>query len=876
MAYIDCAEQLAIAPTEIAFERNYRIGILYIQQQIQIMKRRKQINLFGPSRHPDPRSRAGKKSRSSSLLGISLGSAIAGLGMVALSGNAHATEFWWNGLNGGSMSGLNWSTTAPGGDSVLLDGNADAVFSINSGAINQNADLGSVVSISSLRVNDPTSVTISGITPLTITGTALFSGINIETGAGPTTIATDLNLGLLAQTVTVNNEDGLLVSGDMVGTNGLIKNGTGKLTLTGTNTYIGATNVLDGTLQVGNGVTAGASISLASLITVGADGILTVNLANNESFTNSIINNGQIQWIATGTNTQTVGSVFSGTGDMLITATGTTILSGVNTFTGGTTIGTTGLFDNTGEVRVDNSSAFGSGPLTIHSGTVDTAGLLPVDINVGDYVQTGGEIRIRMQGPEGAAHTQYNVDGDITLSGGTVYVYDTSGTYVPAGGDVQTIIQATGIRTGVFASNSPDSLFYNAALDQNVSYAEGETLLYPTITYDPDAVMVSWIQDSFASPVGLTRNQNSLGNALDNGAAPAAVTDFLNTQDVALLPGFYDLIAPDELTALYQMGFAASEIQNKNIQRHLERVRRGSPSETQYMETVTDSKGGMVQQQATRMSDANRWSVFLEGTDGSASVDGDTNASGYDFDTRGATLGADLRVSDRLIVGILGAYTESDASLVNGGSIADEAFKGAIYATMYSDAFYVDALLGAGRHSYEFSRSGLLGIATGETDAWQIDAMVNTGYDIKAGNWTYGPTASLAYTRITIDEFSEIGSLSPLSYDSQHQDSLRSELGAKLAYTAEFGSMKITPQVRVGWQHEFMDSTQSIDSGFVGGPGGSFSTNGPSMDENRFVMGAGLTVQVTPNFSIYGSYDGHIGSSDYDSNQVTAGIKFDF
>lgn len=1086
------------------------------------MKRRKKIDLYGPSLHPDQHKAMNGKSLRKSPLGISIGSAITGLGMIALSGTAQAAEFWWSGVSGSNWTDASWSATAANSGPVNLGVNADAVFSIDGGGINLNTNLNGAVSISSLRVRELNPLTINGdgINPLTIVGGGSAfagSGINIQTGAGLTTINADVDLGLLAETVTVNNTAGLVINGDLIGANGLIKEGTEVLTLTGANTYTGATainagtlqvnsnnalgtiaagttvadgatlalnnvaysttealtingagvlgggaltntgtssyagqitaatnatinagggvltlsgglvkdgttltltgggtinidtvgisgasvnsdlivdsvtvnlnvantyngptfirstalagsgilnanaadalptlngrsaltmddsglgssqlnlvgfsqsiasltgaasslvnlnantltigttagsttfagvisgtggltkdgastqiltgantytgatNVMDGTLQLGNGITTGSSIALASAVTVDALGTLALNLADGETFSNSVVNNGTIQWIASGTNTQGATSIFSGLGDMLITGSGTTELLGINTFTGGTTVNTTG------DVLVGNSSSFGSGPLTINNGTIDTVNSQPLQINVGNYVQTGGELRIRLSGPGGAVNTQYNATGTADINGGTVFLYDDAiiGGYSPSGGDSQTIIQTTlGVIGTGFADDTPDSLI------QGMAYSQGNTLLYPTLRYDdPDSVYVLWVQDSFAALPGQTPNQTALGNALDAGAAPAAVTDFLNTQDVALLPALYDLISPDELTSMYQMGFAGSGLQNANIQRHLERVRRGAPRETQYTETVTDSKGGMVQQQASRMSDANRWSVFLEGHDGSSSVDGDGNASGYDFDTRGATLGADLRVSDRLVVGILGAYTESDAMLINGGSIEDEAYKGAIYATYYDQAFYVDALLGVGSHSYDITRTGLSGIALGETEGWEIDALINTGYDMKNGNWTYGPTASIAYTRIELDEFSETGSLAPLSFPDQHQDSLRSQLGAKLAYTAEFASMTITPQVRLAWQHEFMDSTQSIDSSFVGGSGGSFSTSGPSMDEDRFILSAGLTVQVTPNFSVYGAYDGYVGSSDYDSNQVTAGIKFDF
>lgn len=242
----------------------------------------------------------------------------------------------------------------------------------------------------------------------------------------------------------------------------------------------------------------------------------------------------------------------------------------------------------------------------------------------------------------------------------------------------------------------------------------------------------------------------------------------------------------------------------------------------------------------------------------------------------GCDPGASKRVSDNFAIGVLGSYGSSDASLIGGGNIDAESYRGAVYATWFNDGFFVDGLLGAGYNSYDTRRSALLGFAEGSTNAWEFNAMINTGYDFRSGNWTFTPTASLAYTRVNLKGFSETGSLAPLIFPDQHQESLRSELGARIAYTAAFNGMTITPQVSVAWQHEFMDNMQYMTSNFIGGSGPSFSVRGPDMKRDRVVLSAGLTAQITPAVAVYGFYDGHLGSSNYKSNQVSVGVKIDF
>lgn len=783
---------------------------------------------------------------------------------------------YWNGRESQLWSEANWSTLADGSDvpDVVLGTDVDAVFSIDSGAINQDTILDMDVTISSLTFRDGATViignSITGPNTLTISASGLITGINVESTAGLTTINSNVELGYLSQIIDVNNIDGLVINGVVSGSNGLTKAGTGLLILTGAETYTGSTVVSNGILQLGDGAAADTSIESSSSVFVAEDGILSINLADDDTFANDVTNDGEIRWIADGPNTQEATSIFSGIGTMLVTAAESTTLLGANTFSGGTTVNTDG------EVRVGNPSAFGTGVLTILNGTIDTYDSLPVEIAVGGYNQSGGVISLHIGGTDPGDNTRFVVDGTADLTGGTVFLYNQIGDYIPQGGDQQNIIDATGDLTGEFASNFPQSQFYNPVYDQNIFYSQGSTLLYPMITYDlvADTADVIWVQDDFASVLDLTPNQNAVADALDANLPPDII-DYLNGQDIDALPAIYDLIAPDELTAIYQMGFTAAEIQNTNIQRHLDLVRRGSVSTKSYTQNSSDSKGGMVQETMVNQQN-NLWSVFLEGTQGSSSVDSDGNGSAYDFDSMGMTLGADKRVSDSLAYGILGSYTKSDASLINGGSIDADSYKAAVYATVFEGDFYVDALLGFGINEYETRRSGLLGYAEGNPDGWELNTMLNTGYNFRSGNWVFTPNASVSYTRISLDGFSETGSLAPLAYPDQHQESLRSEIGAKIAYNAILNNgVVLTPQIRIAWQHEFMDSTQTMDSRFISG-GSMFTVAGPHMDRDRATISAGISAQLTPTVCLYGYYDGQINSSEYSANQFTAGIKVDF
>ena len=87
--------------------------------------------------------------------------------------------------------------------------------------------------------------------------------------------------------------------------------------------------------------------------------------------------------------------------------------------------------------------------------------------------------------------------------------------------------------------------------------------------------------------------------------------------------------------------------------------------------------------------------------------------------------------------------------------------------------------------------------------------------------------------------------------------------------------MFLTPDVRIQWQHEFMDATSSIASRFAGGTN-SFTVSGPALKRDSVWVDAGASLQVNPDFSVFTYFTGDFGRSNYSSNAVNGGVRINF
>jgi len=302
-----------------------------------------------------------------------------------------------SGSYGGVISGTGGITKYSGGTLDLSGGNSYTGQSTISGGLLRLVGSG----------------TLGNTTDLNIAG----GGFEIATGAGTKTIGALAGAGT---GINLNNNTLEIASGSfsgvISGTGGITKYSTGILNLSGVNTYTGQSTISGGLLRLVGSGTLGNITDLNIIggsfeIAAGA-GIKTIGALTGAG-TGINLNNNTLE-IASGS----YGGVISGTGGITKYSTGILSLSGVNTYTGSTTltdgivsisgshnlgagghlIFNGGTLNTTGNFAINNpTNMLGTGTFSIQTGTLTHQGMIS---GVGNLNKTGvGTLHITASSP---------------------------------------------------------------------------------------------------------------------------------------------------------------------------------------------------------------------------------------------------------------------------------------------------------------------------------------------------------------------------------------------------------------------------------------------------------------------------------------------
>ncbi|MGI8895445.1 MAG: autotransporter domain-containing protein [Casimicrobiaceae bacterium] len=263
------------------------------------------------------------------------------------------------------------------------------------------------------------------------------------------------------------------------------------------------------------------------------------------------------------------------------------------------------------------------------------------------------------------------------------------------------------------------------------------------------------------------------------------------------------------------------------------------------------------------------WAAYDYGNDdlsaGTFSGEGDSHT---------ITVGGDMRLSDRLLVGVAFGYTEYKGDFGgSGGSFTLKEPTITAYVGYGEGPWWVGATAGGGSLDYSEVRRNLVFSAgsrgeSGDTRGYHVIGRVLGGYWFKLDQWNHGPFAKLTYQEATVRAFSENSTSSTgLRYGQQRRESLIGSLG----WQASGDINGFRPFARVTWEFETEDDARQV-SASPNGLSSSFAVPGYRPDDNYGLFNAGVARDFggVTGF-VYGS--GTTSKSDGDYWGVTLGIR---
>ncbi len=706
----------------------------------------------------------------------------------------------------------------------------------------------------------------------------VLDGGGIELVGAPT-IQRDIRVRRAGAVRAATGGGSAVLSGVLSGPGRLALAGSGTVRLTANNANAGGLGIRGLTLEVDRDANLGGSGSAVAL----ADGGALRTLAGITTDREISLGRGGGAFDSNGFDSELTGAV-TGVGSLTKRGAGTLELGGPGLYSGATRI-------EAGELRVNTSlvsaavlvspGAILSGGAALrgdlfNAGTVrpgNAPGVITVD---GNFAQsTTGSLDLELASLR--RFDRLAVGGRASLDGAVRLTL--IGDFEPKRGDEFGILTAGGGVAGEFAE---------------LDLPDGAVRL--RLVYDEQTVTVVAVGDY--ADAAETPNQISVAEALDAEATGNLSGDFglvvanLDALDDGELRGALDEISPQLATSFSTITFTLANAAAAQVEQRLSAVRAGRRGVfVQGVEgapLLYDKDGKSVVEVGESKVAAGpterdrRWGAFVEGSGTFARVATLHSLPRYGFDSGTVTAGMDYTIGGGLTLGGYAGYAGTQAKYADGSALDVNGAKFGVYGTYEADGYYVNTMAGGGMNAYRMRRDIDFGdvdrTATSRPEGGELDLLLGGGKDWQLGNWTLGTTTSLQYVYLEVGGFEERGADSlNVRVDRQQAHSLRGSLGGRLAYTFDLTSaVKLVPEVRMSWQHEFLDEGRTIGATLDNGSGEGFDVFSDRGARNNAFGGAGVTLTVGRSVSATAFYNPQFGGGDVVAHTISAGLNIRF
>ncbi len=659
-------------------------------------------------------------------------------------------------------------------------------------------------------------------------------------------------------------------AGNLIDNGMLIKDGSGKLTLSGANTFSGGLDINKGSVEVSDASNLGTG-----MITVKDTASLILNGSVSSTNTVSVSGKGTINTV-NGSSTVDAVTLADSDSSFVKSGDGELILNNAMTLNGGK------LYVNAGKLTSSSDLIINSGELLGGSGTVNSN----VIVKSGGKVSPGNSIgQLTISGnatfePDSLLDIEVSsladanlsgisqsdrltVDGLLTIDALTVNVLK-SGSATNFTADLYKFLileaDSTALNIASLNVNSTDIVFTedytttfvqegnNIYMLMNINrpeyyrYADGEN----------QANVAAYLDDGWNNADPFWR-KTVTKEVRSNPGQVSAFLDQLSGYSLAHATQSREL-AGEHFRQLWSQRLMAGIAAQPSLDKSTVNI---NPTEAASMAKFKDAESEMKE------------SYWAQPFSYDTSMKSENHVKGYDYRANGVTVGFDTRFDTGMVMGAAFFYEDGNIDTKRSSdktNINDSRF--AVYGGWDEEDVSLIASVNYGIQQYDSKRYVNIGNLGGRNKAdydgntygASIDAALRVTKNIRA-------FAGFDWLNVSRESFHEEGQFA-MDVSKETHDMLASRLG--LRYDRYFGSFGVYGLV--AWRHRFDDTASDLKGSYDGTPG-SFKSNGLSNDPDSALLGLGGEYNFTPNYSIFADVNADL-NSDHTELGLSAGLRY--
>lgn len=229
----------------------------------------------------------------------------------------------------------------------------------------------------------------------------------------------------------------------------------------------------------------------------------------------------------------------------------------------------------------------------------------------------------------------------------------------------------------------------------------------------------------------------------------------------------------------------------------------------------------------------------------------------------GGSVGGEVGANDVIRLGAAINYTNAEISNKEFGSSKVDGLGFSVYALI--DAPVLKARIAYARMGYD--EYPLYASSLGSKVLARSDSAVNHmefdgAMDFALGKFTTGPIFGARYNFGKVEEmrWTDTNGTSLIFSETEYK-SLITHLGWKVGMDVPTGFGRVTPQIRLAWEHEFIgDERRGLPDFSPAGTARILAgQQTATLDQDWITIGAGIEVATRSNFSLSAGYDTYLG-----------------